>query len=240
MADAGPNRTDRLAVAAFAAAHFGRPGAALPEPGAPVVERAAADLQPAGDTDTDTRKRYPRDYALWKAHKDGEPETASWATPWPLRISPCITWVTMSQRNAPCGALPSVRDASAVWPPTGIALAAMVVWGRRMWPGVAAGALQRLDHRHGTAHGDQAERGARLVRGGLLPDVADVLQARAGGGFTVPLSGGANDRWPRHVQRHPPCDARAILHQHRGDAGGRAASAPPFRPEIGAAYHSVM
>src|SRR3954454_4047622 len=29
---------------------------------------------------------------------------------------------------------------TAVWPPTGIALAALVVWGFRMWPGVAAGA----------------------------------------------------------------------------------------------------
>ncbi len=29
---------------------------------------------------------------------------------------------------------------TAVWPPTGIALAALVVWGPRMWPGVALGA----------------------------------------------------------------------------------------------------
>jgi cysteinyl-tRNA synthetase len=40
------------------------------------------DLQPAADTETDERKHDPRDFALWKAHKDGEPETASWATPW--------------------------------------------------------------------------------------------------------------------------------------------------------------
>jgi len=40
------------------------------------------DLQPAADTETDERKRDPRDFALWKAHKDGEPETASWPTPW--------------------------------------------------------------------------------------------------------------------------------------------------------------
>jgi cysteinyl-tRNA synthetase len=40
------------------------------------------DLQPAADTDTDERKRDPRDFALWKAHKPGEPETASWPTPW--------------------------------------------------------------------------------------------------------------------------------------------------------------
>lgn len=30
---------------------------------------------------------------------------------------------------------------SAVWPPTGIALAAVVFWGYRMWPGIALGAL---------------------------------------------------------------------------------------------------
>jgi cysteinyl-tRNA synthetase len=40
------------------------------------------DLQPAADTDTDDRKRDPRDFALWKAAKPGEPETASWPTPW--------------------------------------------------------------------------------------------------------------------------------------------------------------
>jgi cysteinyl-tRNA synthetase len=41
-----------------------------------------ADLQPAADTDSDERKRDPRDFALWKAHKPGEPETAAWPTPW--------------------------------------------------------------------------------------------------------------------------------------------------------------
>src|SRR5438552_14429365 len=32
-------------------------------------------------------------------------------------------------------------SASAVWPPTGIALAALLVLGRRVWPGVFIGAL---------------------------------------------------------------------------------------------------
>ncbi len=36
---------------------------------------AATDADPRG-------KRDPRDFALWKGHKDGEPETASWPTPW--------------------------------------------------------------------------------------------------------------------------------------------------------------
>ncbi|MCF6745404.1 cysteine--tRNA ligase [Blastococcus sp. KM273128] len=39
-------------------------------------------LEPAADTDTDERKRDPRDFALWKATKPAEPATASWPTPW--------------------------------------------------------------------------------------------------------------------------------------------------------------
>ena len=39
------------------------------------------DMEPA--TDSDPRgKKDPRDFALWKGHKDTEPETASWVTPW--------------------------------------------------------------------------------------------------------------------------------------------------------------
>jgi cysteinyl-tRNA synthetase len=53
----------------------------FPEYGALTGQRLEA-LEPAADTDTDERKRDPRDFALWKAHKDGEPATASWATPW--------------------------------------------------------------------------------------------------------------------------------------------------------------
>ncbi|HWV27652.1 MAG TPA: cysteine--tRNA ligase, partial [Aeromicrobium sp.] len=39
------------------------------------------DMQPAEDAPPDG-KRDPRDFALWKGRKDGEPETASWPTPW--------------------------------------------------------------------------------------------------------------------------------------------------------------
>jgi cysteinyl-tRNA synthetase len=39
------------------------------------------DMQPAEDAPVDG-KRDPRDFALWKGHKPGEPETASWPTPW--------------------------------------------------------------------------------------------------------------------------------------------------------------
>jgi cysteinyl-tRNA synthetase len=37
------------------------------------------EMQPAGDSAGDPRKRDPRDFALWKAAKPGEP---SWPTPW--------------------------------------------------------------------------------------------------------------------------------------------------------------
>ena len=40
------------------------------------------EMQPAGDSVGDSRKRDPRDFALWKGHKADEPETASWPSPW--------------------------------------------------------------------------------------------------------------------------------------------------------------
>ena len=40
------------------------------------------DLQADDDTDSDSKKRDPRDFALWKAYKDSEPRSASWPTPW--------------------------------------------------------------------------------------------------------------------------------------------------------------
>jgi cysteinyl-tRNA synthetase len=39
------------------------------------------DMEPAADADP-RDKRDPRDFALWKGHKPGEPESASWATPY--------------------------------------------------------------------------------------------------------------------------------------------------------------
>jgi len=53
----------------------------FPEYGA-LTGQKADDLQPADDVVDQSLKRDPRDFALWKAHKDGEPETASWDTPW--------------------------------------------------------------------------------------------------------------------------------------------------------------
>jgi cysteinyl-tRNA synthetase len=39
------------------------------------------DMEPAADADP-LGKKDPRDFALWKGHKDTEPVTASWVTPW--------------------------------------------------------------------------------------------------------------------------------------------------------------
>jgi cysteinyl-tRNA synthetase len=39
------------------------------------------DMEPAEDSEP-RGKKDPRDFALWKGHKPGEPETASWETPW--------------------------------------------------------------------------------------------------------------------------------------------------------------
>jgi cysteinyl-tRNA synthetase len=39
------------------------------------------DMEPAADADP-RGKKDPRDFALWKGHKETEPETASWPTPW--------------------------------------------------------------------------------------------------------------------------------------------------------------
>ncbi|MBL8930133.1 MAG: cysteine--tRNA ligase [Kineosporiaceae bacterium] len=50
-----------------------------------LTHQRLADMAPAEDTDaveTAARKRDPRDFALWKGAKDGEPLTASWPTPW--------------------------------------------------------------------------------------------------------------------------------------------------------------
>jgi cysteinyl-tRNA synthetase len=39
------------------------------------------EMEPAADADP-RGKRDPRDFALWKGHKPGEPDSASWPTPW--------------------------------------------------------------------------------------------------------------------------------------------------------------
>jgi cysteinyl-tRNA synthetase len=46
-----------------------------------LTRQALEDLTPAPDAPAEV-KRDPRDFALWKATKDGEPETAAWDSPW--------------------------------------------------------------------------------------------------------------------------------------------------------------
>src|SRR3954466_1884136 len=41
------------------------------------------------------------------------------------------------------------QSVTSVWPPTGLALAAVLIWGYRMWPAIAPGAL----HAHITTAG---------------------------------------------------------------------------------------
>jgi cysteinyl-tRNA synthetase len=55
--------------------------AALPSYGSLSGQRID-EMQPAGDSAGDSRKRDQRDFALWKGHKPDEPATASWPTPW--------------------------------------------------------------------------------------------------------------------------------------------------------------
>jgi cysteinyl-tRNA synthetase len=46
-----------------------------------LTHQDVADMEPAQDSDP-RGKRDPRDFALWKGAKPGEPATASWPTPW--------------------------------------------------------------------------------------------------------------------------------------------------------------
>ena len=46
-----------------------------------LTHQSLGDVEPALDADP-RAKRDPRDFALWKGAKPGEPATASWATPW--------------------------------------------------------------------------------------------------------------------------------------------------------------
>ncbi len=47
-----------------------------------LTHQRVEDMEPAADADPSAKKRDPRDFALWKGAKAGEPATASWPTPW--------------------------------------------------------------------------------------------------------------------------------------------------------------
>ncbi len=46
-----------------------------------LTRQSVDDMQEAPDADP-RGKRDPRDFALWKGHKEGDPETAAWESPW--------------------------------------------------------------------------------------------------------------------------------------------------------------
>ncbi|MDO5618049.1 cysteine--tRNA ligase [Kocuria sp.] len=46
-----------------------------------LTRQRVEDMQDASDADR-RGKRDPRDFALWKGHKDSDPETAAWDSPW--------------------------------------------------------------------------------------------------------------------------------------------------------------
>ena len=52
----------------------------FPEYGA-LTRQSVDDMQAAPDADP-RGKKDPRDFALWKGHKEGEPESAAWTSPW--------------------------------------------------------------------------------------------------------------------------------------------------------------
>ena len=68
-------------------AYVGNPGnvyfdvASLPDYGS-LTRQTGRDLQSDAEDDTETDKRHPHDFALWKAPKPGEPSDAAWDTPW--------------------------------------------------------------------------------------------------------------------------------------------------------------
>ncbi|GAB6901074.1 cysteine--tRNA ligase [Kineosporia succinea] len=53
----------------------------FPEYGS-LTRQKVDDMEAAADADPNARKKDPRDFALWKSAKPGEPVTASWPAPW--------------------------------------------------------------------------------------------------------------------------------------------------------------
>ena len=70
------------------------------------------------------------------------------------------------------------RSISLVWPPTGIALAALTALGLRYWPSVALAALARQPRDSGSAADRRAHRRRQHARGGAR---GRALLRRAGG-----------------------------------------------------------
>ena len=55
-------------------------------------------------------------------------------------------------------------SATPIWPPTGIALAAVLLWGQRMWPAIFAAALAANATTAGTLETSSSSRSATRWR----------------------------------------------------------------------------
>lgn len=75
------------------------------------------------------------------------PGTAEMSETMTVRLSPVAKRTALVAAAYIVGALAGLRlavdnpNVTSVWPPTGIAVAAVMLWGPRVWPGIAAGAL---------------------------------------------------------------------------------------------------
>jgi integral membrane sensor domain MASE1 len=63
---------------------------------------------------------------------------AAWPTAVQI-VALAVVYCVVAEAGLSVAAL--TGNVTPVWPPTGVALAALVLFGRRLWPGVALGAL---------------------------------------------------------------------------------------------------
>src|SRR3989304_2478071 len=124
--------------------------------------------------------------------------------------------------------------ATAVWPPTGIALAAFLLYGRRVWPAIFAGAfLVNL-----TTAGTVATTFGIAAGNTLEGVVGAALVGGVGGG----RAGGGVGRRPAGVQAGPNgrvvrAPRRRGRHRHQPQRGSREPCAGRVRALAGVRIH---
>ena len=103
---------------------------------------------------------------------------------WP-RVIPLIVLIAIYYGAARLGLMLAVvhDSASAVWPPTGIALAAVLLYGRGVWPAIAAGAFFANLHTSGSVPASAA-----IAAG-------NAAEALLGGALVHRWAGGAGALW---------------------------------------------
>jgi PAS domain S-box-containing protein len=80
--------------------------------------------------------------------------------------------------------------ATVVWPPSGIALAALLILGNRVWPGVWLGAF--LSNNWGALHLGDARGSVAMLATGMGIDAGSLLQALAGAALVRRFIGARN------------------------------------------------